>query len=55
MTDRISQRVSSLFLLILTVFISNMADSPAIGAGIEGSDIGAFSSSVCVIEVNSCV
>ena len=43
MTDRISQRVSSLFLLILTVFISNMADSPAIGAGIEGSDIGAFS------------
>ena len=46
MTDRISQRVSSLFLLILTVFISNTADSAthfvdaSASAGGDGSSWG---------------
>ena len=46
MTDRISQRVSSLFLLILTVLISNMADSAthfvdaSASAGGDGSSWG---------------
>ena len=46
MTDRISQRVSSLFLLILTAFISNIADSAthfvdaSASAGGDGSSWG---------------